>query len=102
MRITVFAKRRTTKEGKKFFAYLTTLTRKDGSTVNASVRFQSPPSPEDCPLNIDIDRVNANLATKCATSAKTGESTKYYTLWVKNWQPSAEVWRDKSLDDFDD
>ena len=54
MQVTIFAKKRNTKEGKVFYTYLTKLTKKDGTEVTASVKFRDEcgsPKPDHCPCN---------------------------------------------------
>lgn len=103
MKITVFAKRRTTKEGKKFYTYLSKLTKKDGTEITASVRFNEGESPktEFCPMIIEVDKTKCNLSTRKITNEETGEIRTNYTLWVKDWKKSDEEWVDHSMDDFE-
>lgn len=104
MVITIYAKRRVTRDGSKsFYSYLTTLTRKDGTPLTCSVRFsgEKEPDPAECPMNIDIDKGDCNLASEKYTDVKTGEERSSYRLWVKKWKPGPE-YRDTSLDDFED
>lgn len=103
MRITVFAKKRTTTEGKKFYTYLATLTKKDGTEVTTAVKFGEDcgtPKADECPMNIDVDKVNANFSTKHIV-LDDGREIESNTLWVKDWTKSAEVYRDASMDDFE-
>lgn len=101
MELTIFAKKRKSHEGKEFYSYLTSLTRKDGSTLTTAVRFRddSAPKPSDCPCNIVVEKKNANLATSEFVREDTGEIATSYTLWVKAWTPGG-AYVDKSLDDF--
>ncbi len=104
MEITIFSKRRETKDGKKFYAYLTTLTRKNGDKLTTSVKFSDAcgnPRPEECPLNITFTKNNGNLSVKQFVNPETGESFDSYTLWIKDWKKSDNVWIDHSLDDFE-
>ena len=103
MEITIYAKKRTTTEGKTFFSYLSTLTRKDGTKQTVSVKFRDTagnPKPEDCPMNIKFDRCMANMATKEFTRDDTGEVGTSYTLWIPAWEPGTPF-IDHSLDDFE-
>ena len=66
MKLTVFAKKRTTTEGKRFYIYLTQLTRKeDGEHVTVQVKFPEgfAPKYDDCPINIIVEKDKANLST---------------------------------------
>lgn len=103
MEITVFAKKRTTEDGKKtFYNYLSTLTKKDGEEVRCSVKFRDEcgaPKPEKCPCNIVVDKKNANLS-KREVEKKDGEIVTVYTLWVSAWE-NGTPYIDESLNDFE-
>lgn len=103
MEITIFAKKRTTSDGKPFYGYLSTLTRKDGSKQTVSVKFRDEcgnPKPEKCPMNIEFPKAAANLATREFVREDTGEAGKSYTLWVSDWKQGTP-YVDTSLDDFE-
>ena len=103
MEITIYAKKRTTNEGKAFFSYLSTLTRKDGTKQIVSVKFRDDagkPKPENCPMNIKFNKGDANLVTSDFVREDTGEVCLSYTLWVSRWDQGAPF-VDHSLDDFE-
>lgn len=103
MEITVFAKKRHTNDGKSFFSYLATLKKKTGENVTVSVRFREDagnPKPENCPMNIIINKTDANLSSRVYTREDTGEDAISYTLWVSAWSKGAE-YVDHSLDEFE-
>lgn len=104
MKITVFAKKRTTRSGKEFYSFLTKLPKKDGTgDVFMTVHFRDEcgaPKPEDCPLNIEVEKVNANISSKLFNREDTGEPYMSYNLWVSKWTPG-EPYVDTSLDEFD-
>lgn len=103
MEITIYAKKRTTNEGKTFFSYLSTLTRKDGTKQTVSVKFRDDagnPKPENCPMNIKFDRGSANIATREFVRDDTGDVGTSFTLWVSAWEPGAPF-VDHSLDDYE-
>lgn len=103
MEITIYAKKRTTAEGKSFFSYLSTLTRKDGTKQTVSVKFRDEcgnPKPENCPMNVKFDKGSANMATREFVREDTGEVGTSYTLWVSAWEPGTPF-VDHSLDDFE-
>lgn len=105
MKVTVFAKKKTSKEGKPFITYVGRLTKKDGDVISAQVRFREEcgsPKADDCPMIIEFDKANANLSAETYTREDTGEEAVSYKLWIKAWKASAEVYRDDSLDDFAD
>lgn len=102
MEITLFAKRRTSKEGKVFFQYLTTLVKKDGNTETMRVCFRNvdAPKPETCPRNVVVNHDDCNIATRSFTDASTGEKKTAKTLWVAAWENGSE-YVDHSLDEYD-
>ena len=102
MELTVFAKKRTTKEGKLFYTYLTQLIRiEDGEPVTVQVKFPEglAPKADDCPLNITVDKEKANLAVK-ELETENGEITSR-TLWVKEYTISENPYEDTSLDEYE-
>ncbi len=103
MEITIYAKKRTTHEGKTFYSYLSTLTRKDGTELMVSVKFRDTagnPKPENCPMNIVFNKGDANLSSKEFIREDTGEPGTSHTLWVSKWNEGAPF-VDTSLDDFE-
>lgn len=103
MEITIYSKKRTNRDGKAFYSYITTLTRKDGSTQTVGVKFRDEcghPKPENCPMNIRVDKENANISKSTYTREDTGETAVSYTMWIAAWE-SGTPWVDKSLDEFD-
>lgn len=101
MNITIYAKKRTTKEGKKFYTYLTTLTRKDGVKISTAVKFADCDAPkvEECPCNIVVDKEKCNLATRDFID-RDGMPNVSHTLWVKGYT-MGEPYVDRSMDDFE-
>lgn len=102
MEITVFSKKRTTKEGKKFFSYLTTITDKNGEAFTCSVKFREScgqPRGESCPVNIVVEKKACNLASK-EILLDDGRTVVSRTLWISEWKAGSE-YVDHSLDDFD-
>ena len=103
MEITIFAKKRQTRDGKKyFFSYLTTLKKKDGSPCTCAVKFASPaenPDPLSCPMNIEIEKNDVNMVVEPYTNERTGEVNDSYRLWVRNYQLGSP-YVDHSMDDF--
>lgn len=103
MNLAIFAKKRTTKEGKTFYSYLSTMTKKDGSDLTVTVKFRDEcgsPKPENCPVNIIVDKEHANLSSRDYVREDTGETVKSYILWVSAWEMGAPF-VDHSLDDFE-
>lgn len=104
MELSIFAKKRQTRDGRIFHVYLTTLTRKDGSTVGAAVKFGNgcdAPDPAACPCNIIVDKENANFSSKHVLNEATGEVIERNTLWVNQYAAGSE-YVDHSMDDFAD
>ena len=103
MNITVFAKKGTNKEtGKQYFRFITKMTRKDGKVITANVKFRDDCKPlaSDCPMNIVVDKEDANMAVQEVIKENTGEVRIYYTLWVSAWVEGAP-YEDHSRDDCD-
>ena len=103
MKITVFAKKKQTAEGKKFYTYLTTLRKKDGSELVAQVRFTEEagsPDPKNCPMNIEFSKAAGNISKREYAREDTGEIMTAHTLWIKAWK-EGEPYVDTSLDDFE-
>lgn len=111
MEITLFAKKRNTREGKIFYNFLATLTKKNGEQLVCTVKFREEagtPKPEQCPMNILVDKTACSLATRKftrqVTDPETGELSseqgESYTLWVSSWLPGGP-YVDHSLDDFE-
>ena len=102
MEITIFAKRRQSKDGKQFYQYLTTLTRKDGTTETMRVCFRdvTAPKPESCPRNIVVAKVDSNIATRTYTDTNTGEIKQAKTLWISAWIEGSP-YVDHSLDEYE-
>lgn len=103
MEITIFAKKRKTQDGRIFYSFISTLPRKDGSTTTVSVKFRDDagsPRPEDCPMNIVVEKEHANLLQRTYTREDTGEELISYTLWINKWVVGS-AYVDHSLDEFD-
>ena len=103
MEIAIFAKKRTSNDGKTFYSYLTTLPRKDGTEQTLTVRFREEagkPKPENCPMNIVMEKGDVNISKKQFTREDTGETGFSYNLWVSAWKEGS-LYVDNSLDEFD-
>ena len=101
VQLTIFAKKRNTKEGREFTSYLTRLTRKDGTSQTMSVKFKDGEGPglDACPMNIEVEREDINVSKKDYLNDD-GETLVSYTLWVKAWSEGSP-WIDASLDEFE-
>lgn len=102
MFLTIFAKKRTSKENKLFYTYLTQLKKKDSDeSVTVQVKFPDDikPNPLECPMNIEVEKKNANLQEKKVTTGS-GEIVSRI-LWVKDYNVSENPYEDSSLDDYD-
>lgn len=103
MKLVIFAKRRKTKEGKQFTSYLSKLTKRDGTEQLVSVKFREEcgnPDGKKCPMNIIVNKEDANLTRRTYTREDTGEPAETCTLWVSKWE-MGEKYVDTSLDEFD-
>jgi hypothetical protein len=104
MELTIFAKYRTTSEGKGFYSYLTKLRKKDGEMYTVGVKFREicgAPKGDKCPCNIIVDKHDANLSTYKYVREDTGEEMEGKNLWITAWEEGSE-YVDHSLDDFVD
>lgn len=101
MKITVFAKKRNTKEGKVFYTYLTKLAKKDGSEVTTAVKFKDDNKPNSFPVNLIVSKQDCNFNTKNVVNEATGEVYQNNTLWINRWV-EGEPYIDHSMDDFMD
>lgn len=110
MEITIFAKKRNTKEGKVFYNFLTTLTKKDGSTRVCTVKFRDEagtPKAEQCPMNIIVEKDGCNLSSRKFSRQVVDDSTgelsteqgEALTLWLSKWAPGTP-YVDHSMDDY--
>lgn len=105
MEITVFAKKRQSKDGRQFFTYITTMVKKDGEPLTTAVKFREScgqPDPKDCPMNIIVDKKNCNFTQKLLENEETGQTIVSNTLWITDWAPSSNEYVDHSMDDFED
>ena len=109
MIIPIFAKKGTRKaDGGTFYSFITTLIKKDGTQVKASVHFRrtaKTPDPNECPMMISFDRKNANFVVRefdKSIETDSGTETKHIVdqrLWLSDWAAAGE-YVDTSLDDF--
>ena len=102
MEITIFAKKREAKDGRKFTSYLATLTKKSGEKQTVAVKFREDcgaPDAKNCPMNIVADKKNLNMSERNYVDAETGEVRTSYTLWVSEWKQGTP-YVDHSMDDY--
>lgn len=104
MKITLFAKKCKTSDGRDFYRYLTTLTRPStGEEFTAAVKFREAcgnPKGAECPCIIEFNKKDANLSKHHYTDSETGEVKESYELWVSAWMFAGE-YVDTSLDDIE-
>ena len=104
MQLTIFAKKGTSKEGKNFIIYLGRLVnRNTGEEVNVRVKFREDcgqPKGDLCPMNIIVNKEDANMVTSTYVVEDTGEERTRRTLWVSKWY-EGPAYVDHSLDDYD-
>ena len=101
MNISVFAKKRTSKDGRGFLVYIGRIKRKSsGEEITTAIKFKDCDAPEKTPCNIVVNKDDANLSEKKYLSNQTGEYEVSYTLWVSKYE-MGEEFVDHSLDDFE-
>lgn len=104
MKLTVFAKTMKTKEdGRKFRIYLSRLIRKGtGEEVPVKIQWSEGVAiPSTFPIIIEVSKEHAQLSRRPYTD-KDGNVCEGYTLWVREYKPTGDVYVDHSLDDFED
>lgn len=102
MKITIFAKKRQSNDGKVFYNYLATLPKKDGTEQTVTVKFRQDvvrPKPEMCPMNILVMKEDASIS-KRTYQTESGETGTAYTMWIGEWQ-QGDPYVDTSFDEFD-
>ena len=103
MKINLFGKKRTTRDGKKtFITYFSTLTKKDGTEMKVNVKLREDAGqPVNLPCVIEFEKQDANLSDetyeKEVDGVKVKESKK--VLWINKFLEHEYI--DKSLDDFE-
>lgn len=105
MKITLFSRRAKTSDGRVFCVFVSSLTKNDGTSQYVTVRYSGKDKNKEfdsakCPYIIEFDKEDGNLSSKSFEDKKTGEKRKNFTLWIKDYKESDEVYVDHSLDDF--
>ena len=101
MRLEVFGKQRTNKDGKSFITYMSRITNmKTGETIPVQIKFIiGVEVPKELPIVINIEKKNANLV-KENWENETGEAGVKNVLWISAVK-SYEKYIDHTLDDFE-
>lgn len=101
MRLEVFGKQRTNKDGKPFTTYLSRITNvKTGEVLPVQVKFRMGVDvPKELPVVVNIEKKNANLV-KEDWENENGETGVKHILWVSAVK-SYEDYVDHTLDDFE-
>lgn len=101
MRLEVFGKQRTNKDGKPFTTYLSRITNmKTGEIISVQIKFRTGAEvPKELPIVANIEKKNANLVKGNWENEK-GETGVKYVLWVSA-VTSYEEYIDHTLDDFE-
>lgn len=103
MELSIFSKKRQTREGKSYNIYVARMPKKNGEIIPVRVKFREEagvPRAESCPLNIVINKEDCNMAKTEYVRDDNGEVGTSYTLWVTRWQKGSD-YVDTSLDEFD-
>lgn len=107
MKVIIFAQKKKTKEGREFYTYLASLTKKDGTSEKVEAKFREEcgaPDPKACPLIIEVDKSDANISEKKETyTDEVGEEKEVIRrrLWISKYSESNEKFVDSSLDDYE-
>lgn len=101
MRLEVFGKQRTNKDGKPFTTYLSRITNmKTGEIIPVQIKFRSGVEvPKELPIVANIEKKNANLV-KEDWENENGETGVKNIIWVSEVK-SYEEYIDHTLDDFE-
>lgn len=102
MEITIFSKKRQSRDGRTFYNFISTLTDRNGNEKTMQVKFREEggtPKPEKCPMNILISKTDCNIS-KRRYKDKDGLECEALTLWISRWEPGT-VYIDHSTDDYD-
>ncbi len=104
MKINLFSKARTNREGRQFTNYIGKLVRRDGTELTCNVKFRESagkPDPAALPAVVEIMKQDSNLTKREYLDERTGELKTAFTLWANKWSIVGE-YVDHSLDEFDD
>lgn len=101
MRLEVFGKQRTNKDGKPFTTYLSRITNvKTGEVIPVQVKFRMDVQlPKELPIIVNVEKKNANLV-KEGWENENGETGVKNILWISAVK-SYEDYVDHTLDDFE-
>lgn len=101
MRLEVFGKQRTNKDGKPFITYLSRITNiKTGEIIPVQIKFRTGvEAPKELPIVANIDKKNANLVKENWENEE-GETGVKNIIWVSA-VTSYEDYIDHTLDDFE-
>ena len=101
MRLEVFGKQRTNKDGKSFITYMSRITNmKTGETIPVQIKFRiGVEVPKELPIVVNIEKKNANLVEENWEN-ETGEAGVKHVLWISAVK-SYERYIDHTLDDFE-
>lgn len=101
MRLEVFGKQRTTKDGKPFTTYLSRITNmKTGEIISVQIKFRTGVEvPKELPIIANIEKKNVNLVRE-NWEDENGETGVKHVLWISA-VTSYEDYIDHTLDDFE-
>ena len=103
MKLDIFGKQRTTKDGKTFTSFLTTMRKVTGEEITCQVKFvKSSDTPEKLglPRTIEVDKGDCNFTQKVIETGD-GREVLSKTLWISKWSDAGE-YVDHSMDEFED
>ena len=101
MRLEIFGKQRTNKDGKPFTTYLSRITNmKTGEIIPVQIKFRiGVEVPKELPIVANIEKKNANLVKEDWENEE-GETGVKNIIWVSEVK-SYEKYIDHTLDDFE-
>lgn len=102
MKLEIFGKKRTNKEGKPFTTYLSRLTNmKTGEIIPVQVKFRMDVRlPEKLPIIANVNKQECNLVHEEWANDETGETGIKNVLWISEVE-AYENYVDHSMDDYE-
>lgn len=101
MRLTIYGKNITTKNGNSFIKYTSRITDKSGKEYPVQVKFKkscTKLTSDLLPCVIEVGKDECSLATEHYTSNE--EDRIAYTLWLSGYKVTDEAVVDHSMDEF--
>ena len=102
MKLNIFGKQRTTRDGKTFTSFLTTMRKVTGEEITCQAKFKKDcdtPEKLGLPRTIEVDKADCNFVQRVVETPNGEVLSK--TLWISKWCDAGE-YVDHSMDEFED